>query len=96
MLRKLIPTTAILFSLGLGSAMAGSTIVTYADLNLTTPTGAATLEARVKAAAAVACASADRHLVSPAFAVPASAACIKQLSGIALASVPMPIQVAQN
>ncbi len=96
MVRKLIPATAILFSLGLGSALAGSTTVTYADLNLATPTGAATLEARVKAAAALACASADRHMVSPAFAAPASVACIKQLTGIALASVPMPVQVAQN
>jgi UrcA family protein len=94
MVRKLIPATVILFSLGLGSAMAGSTSVTYSDLNLATPTGTAALTERVTTAAAAYCASADKHLVSPAFAAPASAACIKQITGIALASIKAPQQLA--
>jgi len=94
MVRKLIPATAILVTLGLGSAMAGPTTVAYGDLNLATPTGAAALAERVKAAAAVYCASADRHLVAPAFAAAASAACIKQISGIVLSSIPAPQQLA--
>ena len=94
MVRKLVVTTIILSTLGLGSAMAGPTLVTYADLNLATPSGAAALQARVEAAAAAACARADRHLVSPAFAAPASAACIKQISGLVLASIPAPTQLA--
>jgi len=94
MVRKLIPTTVILFSLSLGSAMAGSTSVAYSDLNLATSTGAAALAERVSIAAAAYCASADKHMVAPAFAAAATSACIKQIMGIALASIPAPQQLA--
>jgi UrcA family protein len=103
MVRKLLASTAILFTLGLGTAVAGPTTIAYGDLNLATPTGSAALAARVQTAAAAYCAPtgfADRHIVAPAFAVAASKACIKQVSGLALteihAATGTPVVVARN
>ena len=78
MVRKLIPSSLILLSLSFGAAMAGPTVL-YADLK---PGDASTLTERVHAAAATYCAQSveTRHLIAPAFAPAASAACVKQVS----------------
>lgn len=75
MVRKLIPTTLVLLSLGMGAALAGPTTIAYtADSSV--------LASRVEAAAAAYCAVTPetKHLIAPAFAAAASSACIKQVS----------------
>ena len=100
MVRKSLATAAILCTLGLGTAVAGPTTVVYSDLNLTTASGAATLEARLQTAATAACAPLGfeyRHLVAPAFAAGAAKACImqaKRLAKFELASVAAPQRLA--
>jgi UrcA family protein len=88
MVRKLIASTAIVLTLGLGSAVAGPTTVVYGDLNLATPTGTAALADRLQTAATAFCSTAPaydvRHLVAPAFASGAATACIRQVKRDAL------------
>ena len=85
MVRKFIASTAILLSLGLGSAVAGPTTVVYGDLNLATANGSAALTERLQTAALAYCsAPAPSYMVAPAFAPAATAACIKQVKREAL------------
>jgi UrcA family protein len=88
MVRKLLPTTLVLLSLSMGAAFAGPAIV-YGDLNIARPADASTLAERVSAAAAAYCAAGyeARHMIAPAFAGAASAACIKQVSHNALVEI---------
>jgi UrcA family protein len=87
MVRKLLASTALFFSLGLGTAFAGPTTVTFGDLNLGTSTGSATLASRIQTAATAYCATPtfqDRHVVAPAFAESFTKNCVKQVSRNAL------------
>jgi hypothetical protein len=65
--------------------MAGPTVL-YADLK---PSDASTLAERVHVAAAAYCAASPetRHLIAPAFAPAASAACVKQVSRSVLSEI---------
>ncbi len=82
MVRKLLSISLFLLTLSAGAAIAGPTIVAYGDLNIARPADATVLAERVHAAVTAYCASTPeaRHLIAPAFASAASAACIKQVS----------------
>jgi hypothetical protein len=85
MVRKPIASTAILLSLGLGSAVAGPATVVYGDLNLATTSGSAALTEWLQTAAlAYYSAPAPSYMVAPAFAPAAAAACIRQVKREAL------------